>query len=101
MVVFPAVPVLVLETELVRQIISELEKLARLLGGFKPGGEAAREAGPARSIVASLKTINATLEEATRRGSLGPAGFTAIGREFEKIGATLRALGSDSAKSSK
>lgn len=79
----------------VRQIVEELEKLARLLASFPPA-EVAGKRGPrpATSIAASLKKVNATLEGALRKGSLTSAGFTRIGREFEKIGTTLQALGS-------
>lgn len=98
----PAVPVKdSIELRLVQQIASELEKLAKTLRGFSKLTPGTRDAGPAQSLVDSLKKVNATVEEAARRGSLGSAGFATIGREFESIGATLRALGSDSKPSSK
>jgi len=90
------VPVLRIETKQVEEIAAELDKLARTLRAFAQGTEGSRSARPAGTIVKSLGTVNRTLEAAARRGSLGPAGFARIGREFEKIGATLRALGSDS-----
>jgi hypothetical protein len=96
-VVFPAVPPVEREGAAVRQIVEELEKLARLLTSFPPAKVAGtRGPAPATSIAASLKKVNATLEDALRKESLGSAGFTTIGREFEKIGTTLQGLGTGS-----
>ena len=94
MVLFPAVPVQRTEQPAVQQIVRELERLAKGLGGFPLGSGGTRGAEAAKAIVASLKKINATLGEGAQRGELGKSGFDTIGREFEKIGATLRALGS-------
>lgn len=99
MVVSLAVPPVEREYKSVQQIAAELEKLARLLRSFPQATGGNRGAGPANAIVASLEKVNATLEEASRRGSLGSAGFTIMGREFGKIGDTLLALGSASKKS--
>jgi len=90
------VPVLAAEQGPVQEIAAELNKLAKTVGGFARGTDGTRGAGPARSIVESLRTINATMDAAAKSRSLGSAGFNTIGREFEKIGATLRGLGSDS-----
>jgi len=86
-----------MEYEHVQQIVAELRRLADLLARWPQGpGTAPRGADPAKSIVSSLKTINSTLEKASAQGRLTPEGYDTIGREFEKIGATLRALGGGS-----
>lgn len=90
----PAVPPLGIESTKVLQIAAELEKLADGLRTYPPGTGGSRTAAPAEAIVRSLQKINATLADGARRGSLGSAGFTTIGREFGKIGTTLQTVGS-------
>jgi hypothetical protein len=85
-----------MEVETLKAIAAELEKLAAALRNYPQGAGGPRDDKPAASILASLKTINATLADGAKRGSLGPEGFTTIGKEFEKIGKTLQALGSGS-----
>ena len=101
MLLFRAVPPSAREIEVLKGIAAELRELAQLLGRLPPltGGKRGPEA--ATSILESLKNVNATLRKAEQDKSLTPGGFTSVGREFEKIGATLRALGSDTTKSSR
>ncbi len=97
----PAVPPIAFETNAVEQIATELERLARALRTYPPGKGGSRTAAPAKAILRSLQKINATLAEGARRGSLGSGRFTTIGREFEKIGTTLQAVGSASKPTAK
>lgn len=89
MVLFRSVPVLRAEEPAVERIVRELEQLAHRLRDY-PHGSGGPRGAEANAIVASLQKINATLDEGARRGTLGRAGFSAIGREFGKIGATLQ-----------
>ena len=89
-----AVPTYAVEARAVQEIVEELERLAKILGAFPEGtGISSRGPAPARRIAASLQKVNARLEKAASLRRLGSAGFSAIGRDFEKIGATLRAVG--------
>jgi hypothetical protein len=90
------VPPIAREARTIKRIAAELVKLARILRNYPPGEGATRTPEPARAIVRSLKKVNATLAAGARRRSLAPAGFRTIGREFEKIGETLVAVGSAS-----
>ena len=101
MLVFRAVPPSAREIEVLKQIGAELQELSKLLRGLPSMTGGTRGPESAASILESLKKVNATLAEADRNKSLTPAGFTTVGREFEKIGATLRALGTDTTKSSR
>ena len=93
-VVFVAVPPTPIERRVVRQIVRELNTLATGLSRLPASpGSTPRGAGPATKIVKSLQRVNATLDKAYDRGSLRPAGFARLGREFASIGTTLRALG--------
>jgi hypothetical protein len=83
----------------IQAIAGELEKLAAGLRDFPQSNTSQRNEDPAQKILASLKTINATLAAGARRGSLGSDGFTTMGTEFERIGTTLKAIGSGSSGS--
>ena len=89
-----------IEYDQVQQIAAQLSRLAKTLQSLpKAEGTTLRTGAPARSIVTSLKSVNATLETAAKNNKLTPAGFAAIGRNFEKIGATLQAVGAPKSSS--
>jgi hypothetical protein len=93
------VPPGLLEFDPLQEIAAQLETLAAGLRGFRADKGVPRTGAAAQEIVSSLKTVNATLADAARRGSLGSEGFTTVGREFGKIGKTLQAIGSGSRSS--
>lgn len=93
MISFPAVPFIHRgERDTVKRIADEFEKLAASLRRTPLGSESGRGAEPAKRILAAVQSINAALEGGAERGTLGASGFRAMGRGFERIGATLLAV---------
>jgi hypothetical protein len=93
-----AVPPTAREAPIVNHIADELRRLAQTLTTLPAamGGEGPSRTGAAEKILTSLRNVNATLEKAAKTGTLSRQAFDSIGRDFETIGATLRALGSGS-----
>lgn len=90
-------PPIAFERGPVQQIGREFERLGAALRNYPVGdggSQSVRSAAPARTILSSVKKINATIKEGARRQTLSPAAFRSLGREFEKIGATLQKVGS-------
>jgi len=98
------VPPIAFERGPVQKIGREFEILGDRLRNYPMGDGAsrgARTAAPARRILASLKKVNATVRDGARKEHLSPAAFRSLGREFDKIGATLQAVGSAATKTTK
>jgi hypothetical protein len=100
-VLFLAVPTYAMEARNVQTIAAELQRLAQLLLRFPTVEGGGRSADPSSRIAASLRNVNATLENGLKQGALTPAMFDSIGRDFENIGKTLRSLGGASKPSTR
>lgn len=85
------------ERKNIEQIAKEFERLAQGLHQLPKGQTTStRGPGPSRAILGSLRKVNATLAAASRGGSLRPAGFNVIAREFSKISASVKRAGAAS-----
>jgi len=98
------VPPVAFERGPVQQIGREFVRLGKALGSYPMGdgaSQSTRTAAPVRRILGSLKKVNATIKDGARKQHLSPAAFRSLGREFDKIGATLQAVGSAATKTTK
>lgn len=95
-------PMLKTEKLVVQELGREFERLGRRLRTW-PAGTSTSERGarPARTILTSVRRVNSKLAAAAAHGSISPATFRAMGRDFGAIATALRGAGAGAKKPAK
>lgn len=95
-------PMLRVEKSTVQELGREFETLGRALRTWPAGSSTSGRGGrPAKAILTSVRRVNSKLRTAAARGSISPASFRAMGRDFGTIATALRRAGAAAKKPAK